>query len=817
MKNKIQYIISALALIFMVSYTANAQVTSQKIGNNPTSISPNAVLEMESATKGVLFPRVTLTSITDVVTVNSPTDGLTVFNTATAGTSPNNVSFGYYYWSATASKWVKLAVETPPIEFAKTVYVNAASPSTATIFDETNPAVTNNNTLKAAVANLYIGNDGSTWTYDNANTTYKTYAVAPSTPFYLANTTNDAGSNKTGKIWRTGNLGIGTNNPTNTLDVIGGASIRNTAGGSGTGYGVEINTDSNAPRIDWVSNGAYIGQFSSNATDFNLKNSLSNTGNIRFWTREANTGVERLTILNNGNIGINNANPVSSLANTSSQIQGSNVTGAINGGLNWSSPGIGFSGSFYSQPTNGNGLQVKIAGNTSANNAFEVSTGTQIGIATPLFNVLGNGRVGIGTASPATTLHIQNPLPATANVNANAQVLRLSRPTTTNIKWDNIAQFNLGSYSTAIAAQSRLDLALTNGLDAATFTNVMTWQANGNVGINNTAPSAPLVIQGVVGTGALKLIAPSVAAGDNWWMGFGHGSLSTDANDRARIGVDIAGGGPGRLFFTTGSTGTQTRAMFIDENQRVGIGTSSPASKLDVSTGVTTANSIVNATGSINDYLQFNVQNTSTGTQAQSGYSATADNGSATSGFAWVGINNSNFNFPTSYNIGGANDVSFIGSGQDLYVANANNTKSIIFSTGRATTPFFSEQMRILNNGNVGIGTSSPTSRLEVDGAATNKNAFNAASGTTIDFSKSNLAYTTSNPTAFTLQNIKDGGTYTLAVQGTSSATATFSCSGFTFKSPNNGATIAGKETIYTFIVMGTKVYVYMTAGINDL
>jgi hypothetical protein len=92
-------------------------------------------------------------------------------------------------------------------------------------------------------------------------------------------------------------------------------------------------------------------------------------------------------------------------------------------------------------------------------------------------------------------------------------------------------------------------------------------------------------VQGATGKGSLKLTAPSVAAGDNWWLGFGHGTTSTDANDRARIGVDIAAGGPGRLFFTTGPTGTQTRAMFIDESQRVGIGTSTPAQKLEVNSG----------------------------------------------------------------------------------------------------------------------------------------------------------------------------------------------------------------------------------------
>jgi hypothetical protein len=253
--------------------------------------------------------------------------------------------------------------------------------------------------------------------------------------------------------------------------------------------------------------------------------------------------------------------------------------------------------------------------------------------------------------------------------------------------------------------------------------------------------------------------------------------------------------------------------MFIDESQRVGIGSSSPASKLDVSTGVTTTNSIVNATGSIDDFLQYNIKNTSTGTKAQSGFNAMANNGNDLTGFAWLGINNSNFNFPTSYNIGGANDVSFIGSGQDLYVANANNTKSIIFSTGKATTPFFGEQMRILNNGRVGIGTANPGSRLEVNGSATNTTAFNAAASSSIDFSNSNLAYTSASPGAFTLTNIKDGGTYTLSVQGTTSGTASFSATGFTFKSTNNAQTIAGKHTLYTFMVMGTTVYFTMSTG----
>jgi hypothetical protein len=103
---------------------------------------------------------------------------------------------------------------------------------------------------------------------------------------------------------------------------------------------------------------------------------------------------------------------------------------------------------------------------------------------------------------------------------------------------------------------------------------------------------------------------------------------------------------------------------------------------------------------------------------------------------------------------------------------------------------------------------------LEVNGASTNTTAFNASSGTSIDFTKSNLAYTTASAGNFTLTGMKDGGTYTLAVQGGTSGTAAFSQTGLTFKSANNAATTASKHTLYTFIVMGTNVYYSMVTGL---
>lgn len=50
-------------------------------------------------TRGVLLPQVALTSATTWAPVaGSPTNGMIVYNTATAGTGANAVSPGYYYW-----------------------------------------------------------------------------------------------------------------------------------------------------------------------------------------------------------------------------------------------------------------------------------------------------------------------------------------------------------------------------------------------------------------------------------------------------------------------------------------------------------------------------------------------------------------------------------------------------------------------------------------------------------------------------------------------------------------------------------------------
>jgi hypothetical protein len=99
-----------------------------------------------------------------------------------------------------------------------------------------------------------------------------------------------------------GGVGIGSTAPTNKLDIVGNFSVRNTVSGNGTGYGLEFMTNSFAPRIDFVVNNSYVGNFSCLGSDFNFRNGVN--GKIYFRT----SNVDRLTVAPTG-IGVNQTTP----------------------------------------------------------------------------------------------------------------------------------------------------------------------------------------------------------------------------------------------------------------------------------------------------------------------------------------------------------------------------------------------------------------------------------------------------------------------------------------------------------------------------
>jgi hypothetical protein len=100
-------------------------------------------------------------------------------------------------------------------------------------------------------------------------------------------------------------------------------------------------------------------------------------------------------------------------------------------------------------------------------------------------------------------------------------------------------------------------------------------------------------------------------------------------------------------------------------------------------------------------------------------------------------------------------------------------------------------------------------------GSLVTKAGYNNGAGTTINFALGNMQYTSANCGAFTLNNMKDGGSYILVVKGTTSATCSFTASGLTVRlSPDHGATTASKHTLYNFLVVGTDIYVSWNTGL---
>ena len=196
-----------------------------QVGIGTSTPNASAKLQVDASDKGFLPPRVTLASTTDVATIATPATGLLIYNTASAGTSPNNVTPGYYFYAG--NKWERLISQQPDA----TVSFNKATPTTSGV------AFTPN--IPASQDYIYVSSvDASQWTYNGS--AYVTYTAPASTAWYLSGGTNDAGSNKSDAIYRSGNLGLGVSSPATRLDV------RATSGDGAIGVGTSAQTAANA-------------------------------------------------------------------------------------------------------------------------------------------------------------------------------------------------------------------------------------------------------------------------------------------------------------------------------------------------------------------------------------------------------------------------------------------------------------------------------------------------------------------------------------------------------------------------------------------
>jgi hypothetical protein len=436
-------------------------------------------------------------------------------------------------------------------------------------------------------------------------------------------------------ITATQNVGIGTSNPTQALEVqgsfiqmrnpAGNTTVRLSPGGITDTSGLQLshNTLNQFGLFCAYSNGTMI--FSNNSSPFVFSNAgaeharLTAAGNLGIGTA---TPSNRLTVAGNIQLGTSSGDYRQFI------VGGGNTFGYMYGAFNKYGDGIHLGYNFYVNDPGTPGGTTNVIPRTDAAGTSRISLGYgTIGLYTGGTNteptagllVSSNANVGIGTATPTTKLTVVGDISSTNLVNTGTLT------------------FNSGDVAKIYLMST--DLYSTN--------------------------------------------APRITHGSGWNFGFFSG-WTGNLSDTG--------------FFTfnhsrAGNAGT-FESMRIDASGRVGIGTVNPRARLDVSGGI-------------------QLRGVSSG-----------------STFARPAIDVS-FNVP-EYELRGAGDggaVGFmrlraggIGTGQAgvtsyIDLAGYNNTtdtnQNIVFGVNGT------ERMRVLSGGNVGIGISNPSYRLDVLGGIT--------------------------------------------------------------------------------------------------
>lgn len=852
--------------IVLILLLCNIQLYSQmKVGSNPKSISNNNVyFEIESTNNqkiivtkdsakmglGVISP----TNLLHIKAAQNPlrleglskgdsTEGILTINDSGVIRKVSSINVGAAY-----EPWFNVATNRGATLNTQNIYqmgrvgIGNSSPSSPLVVQ----GVTGNGVLKLIAPSVAAGDNwwmgfGHGTTSTDANDRARIGVDILGGGFGRLFFTTGAAGSQTRAMFIDENqrVGIGTNSPSNKLHVLGNALFTPRSSNDGLGgepVSVEIYGKSPSGTATQVG-GIKMGWYNATGGIEVLRGGGSYGVGLAFNVSpdiSGGTTFEAMRIMLNGNVGIGKTAPSEKLDVTgnirfSGVLLPNNIAGTagqflMSSGASvspvWTSLTATNTPNIYS--TDGTLAGNRVVTQGANNLTFGSTTGNLI------FNPSTSGRMGVGTTSPQAKLHINSELAATNTINADASVLRLSRPSTVNINWDNIAQFNLGSYAAATPnAETRLDLVLNNLENAdSTFAKVMTWQANGNVGIGKTAPASILDIASTSGSitntrysasntlGANLILQKSfnntnltnqaVPAGDIigrivWKSNTGAGfNSASSAEIRAeQVGIASATNNGSKIIFATSAENTTNFSdrMTITDAGNVGIGTTAPSGKLHVyfaSGGdQPTWERTNSAGGSIGAFAGKYVLNNLT----------TASTSLVPNSFG-VG-----FNFAYKSNTESEIFIGAIISKLSNYATNKGRMDFIV----NGPTNGLDIAMTIDSNKNVGIGTTAPTSKLEVNGAATNTVAFNAAAATSIDFSASNIAITSATATAITLNNLKNGGAYTLIFTSTAATgTVAFSATGFTFVYVGTEARTSGKKHIYSLIVAGTEVYVTM-------
>ena len=214
---------------------------------------------------------------------------------------------------------------------------------------------------------------------------------------------------------------------------------------------------------------------------------------------------------------------------------------------------------------------------------------------------------------------------------------------------------------------------------------------------------------------------------------------------------------------------------------------------LVVSGSSTTSYNLIVGRANVNNYAQLNIVNKSTGNTSSADVVATNNTGTELVNFIDMGINGSNYSAGI---IGVANDAYLFSTGRELYIGNATTgaTSNIKFFAGNAALDV--DMIISGSTGFVGIGTTSPTSRLDVSGttkssvisATTYQNLPTDVRVTGATYSNNTFTYTNNTGGTFSvLFNTMTG----LTINGNLNVTGTIFSTGSTQFISTTGITIS--------------------------
>ena len=579
------------------------------------------------------------------------------------------------------------------------------------------------------------------------------------------------GANQRLVIDTSGNVGIGTTSPSKKLQISSDANAQSTA--AIPGIRIE-NTDTTASDTNVSGEIEFFSKDASEADKISgfIKNVAEDAGTkyaLTFGAKATGANAaEAMRIDNGGNVGIGTAAPQGHLHINTESAEATEVY--IDGESNQQksvelrhydaseASGAGRN-TFYLKTKAAD--KVTLGGYNDSSSEFELVTFQE------------NGNVGIGTTSPAYKLEVNGDTVIGNDTDGNAKINSISGDSANGS--GNVHYTFRGNEGTGL----RRVAANTLALDTTSQERVRI-DSSGNVGIGITSPNSKLTIVGddaetaAINTATATTLEVAGNGGSSNSGGAVIFSAASGAWKFAAIkGLAVSGTAntTGDLAFSTrNATGdsTLTERMRIKYDGNIGIGTAAPAEKLEVAGNIQLDSSNANllikqGTGGTTGGMYFMFSSDAT---------------------KYAGME---FVYDTRTTVG---PRFYSQNGYDLTVDSGDDLHLQTDSTDRLT---------ILNAGNVGIGTTSPLSKLNVTQSADGFEA--GVSITKSGVSRGTIYLETSSNTL----NISRGSTDSISIDSSGNV-------GIGTTSPDESLDVVGAGRFSTGVTFGTD-----TAAANKL